>query len=378
MLPLTKRLRYEKNIVTRLKRALLGKGKFNVQIGQEVTPDEIIGTSEVSSGFRIINVAALLKVSNSSVEQYLQRKIGQKIYQGELLAYKVGGLFKGKKVVTSPTDGSIDFINSKTGEVKLNFLPKKINLPAAVYGIIESLDNANGLVTIKTQITRVHGIFGTGRQREGILCLLESGRDLINSDDVSVKDYERILVSRGLIYKAAISGAISAGVSGIITGGINSGDYKGMAGGRLIFPKKFDNDIGVTLVVYEGFGSVSIGQDILNLLAGHDQKFVFIDGNRAIVSLPEFKSDCMVKIRQTHLPPDLQAGKPGFEGDLLEDCDIGKSVRVVGMTYLGEQGKIIKIDKSKTKLASGLLSQLVTIETKTRKIQIPVTNIEII
>lgn len=374
---ITKRLRHEKDIIVRIKRSLAGKGKLNVLKGREVIPDEVIGTSVVSSGFRIINVAHLLNIEPGSIERYLQRAVGQKIYKGELLAYKPGGLLQKKGVVTAPTDGVIDFINPATGEVKMSFLPRKVDLPAAVYGIVEFVDDSRGQVLIKTQMTKIHGIFGTGRQRDGILHLSDVKSGLIDAGNISLKYAGGILVGRGLIYKDAISAAISAGVSGIITGGISSKDYKGMAGGRLIFPKKFDNDIGIAIVVCEGFGSVQIGWDILDLLSRHDGKFVFIDGNRAEVGLPEFTSDCMRRIRSVQLPPLPQDGPKVTEAN-WEDLQVGACVRIAGMTYLGDQGRIVRIDGSKTRLGSGILAQLVTIETKTRKVQVPVANIEII
>lgn len=375
-----KRLRLQKNIISTIVRILPGKGKINVQMGQEVTPDEVIGTSTIPSGFRIINVTSLLEVGSSSIESYIKRQVGQRIYKGELLACKDGGLFKGKKVVTSPTDGIIDFINSRNGEVKISFLPKRINLPAGVFGVIGFVDHVHSKVLIKTQITKIYGVFGSGRNRDGYLHVLGSNQELIDSQSVSIKDAEHILVGRNLIYKEAISAAISSNVSGIITGGINTKDYRGMAGGYLAFPKKFDNDIGISVVVCEGFGSVPIGQDIFGLLTEYDQKFVFIDGNQATVSLPSDKSDCMIAIRKIALPTNLEVdlGEPLVSEGNLEDIKLGAKVRVIGVTYLGEQGKIIAIDKLKTRLASGVLSQLVTLETKSRKIQIPINNIEII
>ncbi len=371
-----KRIRFEKDIIARVSRFLSGSGKFNVAIGQEVTPDEVIGKAVISSGYRTINVARLLEVSPSTVGKYLQKKIGQNVYKDELLALKKEGFLKAKKIITSPTDGILDFINPQTGEIKMSLLPKKIDLPAGVFGIIESVDNTRNLIFIRTQITRIYGVFGSGRVRDGILHVLDRKNDLIDANSVSDKYVDRILVSRGLTYKNAISAAISSGVAGIITGGLNAKDYKGMAGGSLVFPKKFNTDVGISMVVCEGFGLIPIGQDIFDLLLENDQKFIFLDGNNATISLPSSCSDCMAKIRRTKLSEtDIINHQPVIAGDLVK---VGMKARVAGVAFLGEQGKIIGVDKAKTKLASGIWSQLVTIETSKRKIQIPLNNIELI
>ena len=109
----TVRVRVEKDIVTRIRRSLNGKGRINVKLGQEVAPSDIIGTSQLSSGFRSLNLAGLLSVSPNQIDKFLKKQIGQRVYKDELLAYKSGGVFGGKKIVTSPTDGILDFINSR-------------------------------------------------------------------------------------------------------------------------------------------------------------------------------------------------------------------------------------------------------------------------
>lgn len=369
--------RVEKNIVVRIKRTLRGKGKLNVSKGMQVLPDEIIGVASVSSGFRKINLAELLSVPPAEVLKYLTKTLGQRIYRGELLAFKKGSIFGGKRLVTSPTDGVLDFLNPKTGELKMTFLPKKAELPSGVFGIVEALDEARGLVVIRALVTRVHGMFGSGRLRDGILHILSKRDDLINKSMITHEFDENILVGGSLIFKDAISSAISLGINGIITGGINAKDYKAMAGGRLTFPKKIDSDIGVSVVVCEGFGSIPIGEDIFEALLAYDGKFVSIDGNSAILDLPSFESKSLDVVKKTQLPPlEADIKENGEEG--LVEPKVGIKVRIIGNSFLGESGKIVSIDKSPTLLPSGMSTILATIETKRRKIQIPIANIEAI
>lgn len=373
------RIRIEKDIIARIKRTLKGTGKLNVSVGMEVSPDEIIGVANVSSGFRKINLSELLSVPPADVQKYLVKSLGERIYRGELLAFKKGTFFGGKKLITSPTDGVLDFLNPKSGELKMTFLPKRAELPAGVFGIVEAADEARGLVIIKTRVTRIHGMFGSGRLRDGILHTLSKRDDLINKSIITAQFDENILVGGSLIFKDALSSAISLGVNGIITGGINAKDYKAMAGGRLTFPKKIDNDIGVSIIVSEGFGSIPIGEDIFEVLSAYEGKFVSIDGNRAILDLPSFESKSLEYVRKVQLPP-LETGQDFKENgeETLIELREGIKARVVGNSFLGEEGIVVFIDKSTTLLPSGIKAVLATIETKRRKIQIPVANIEAI
>lgn len=371
--------RVEKDVITRVKRILRGKGQFNVSPGQEVEPAEIIGKAEVSSGFRILNLSALLSVPPKDTAKYLKRAIGQRIYKGELLAFKKEWFLTGKKVITAPTDGVLDCLDERTGELKISFLPRKADLPAGVFGVVEIVDQERGQVIIRTQVSRIHGMFGSGRSRDGFLHILGKNDDLI-SGDLPGANYEgQVLVGGSLIFKDAIPVAISAGTYGIITGGINAGDYRGMAGGRLSFPRKLDNDIGISIVVCEGFGSVPIGDDIFKLLSEYEGKFVFIDGNKVLINLPSFSSSSLIKVKSTRLP-ELQNNEITEDVRYTErlELETGMKVRIVGNSYLGEQGKLVAIDDSQTLLPSKIKSFLATVETRRRKIQVPVANLQII
>lgn len=367
-------------MVTKIKRTLSGKGHLQSSVGQEVTPAEIIGRAEVPSGFRTINLSSMLSVSPKGVEKYLKRKIGQRIYKGELLAYKQEWLLGRKKVITAPTDGVLDFFNNQTGELRISLFPKKTDLPAGVYGIVEAVDHEKGQVIIRTEVSQVHGVFGSGRSRDGWLHILGTKDNMISKAMLEASYNAQVLVGGSLIFRDAVSAAISVGISGIITGGMNAEDYRGMAGGRIIFPKKLDSDIGISIVVCEGFGSIPIGSDIFEILSEYEGKFVFIDGNRALINLPSANSSSLVKVKNTRLPElgidDSMASLDRTK--TVSELKIGAKVRIVGNAYCGEQGKVLAIDNSETLLPSKIKVYLATVETKRRKLQVPVANLEII
>lgn len=369
------RARVEKDVIVRISRRLSGKGKINIAPGMEVTPTDILGTSMLSSGFRTLNLAQILSAPASDVPKYLKVPLGKKIYKGELLAYKSGGLFWGKSVVVSPTDGILDFFNPKTGEVKLTLLPRKEDLICGSYGIVEKVEHEKGQIIIRTQASLVHGIFGSGRVREGILHVIGRRDQILGKPSFMPSIYHgQILVGGSLIFKEAISSCISAGITGIITGGMNAQDYKAMSAGRITFPKKLENDSGISIVVCEGFGSVPIGEDIFEILTKYQSKFAQIDGNTSTVVLPSFESKSMLRIRNTSLPDeDLR-----IKADSRVDLKKGMKVRCVGNSFLGEQGIVVAIDQIETRLPSQVSGLIATVETKRRKIRLPVANLEII
>ncbi len=374
-----RRTRVIRNVVTHISRKLPAKGEIFASLNQEVKPSDILGRATISPGFRNINLAEELSVSPIEARKCLQRQIGQSIFKGELLAFKQGGFLRGKRIVTSPSDGLLDFYDDKTGELKIEFTPLKVDIPAAVYGLVEKIDKLRGEVIIKTQTTQIFGVFGTGKLREGILKIVGGRDDLTDKSRISANLEGHIVVTGGLIYRDALSRAVAVGVHGIITGGINAEDYRGMTGGHLPFPSKLGGDVGIGVLVSEGFGSISIGEDIFSVLKEYDNQFVILDGNRARLLLPSCNSDCLVQIRKVALP-GLEASnlvEPLKEVEAVE-LSVGQMVRLISAPFIGMQGKVMQIDQTVTELPSGVKTFLVTVQSKSRKIKVPYSNIEII
>lgn len=362
-----------------IKRQLSDSGEILVSVGQDVSPAEIIGRSFVSAGFRTLNLSTPLGISPAEVKKYLKRQIGQNIFKDELLAMKKGGLLVSERIVVAPTDGQLESLDEKTGDIKINFLPHKVDLPAAVYGVVEQIDKQKSEIIIKTQATRVYGLFGTGKQREGTLKILGGRSNLTGRINIPQNINTHIIVTGGLVYSGALAEAIALGAHGIITGGINGSDYRGIESGRLLFPGRTGTDIGMGLVVCEGFGSVPLGEDIYNVLSEYNNQFAIIDGNRGEIILPSCQSDCMIDIKKVALPPNLKQ-------EIIEplpvveaiNLSVGQSVRVISSPHMGDQGRVLAIDSLPTLLDSKIRTYLVTVNTKSKKLRMPYLNLEVI
>ncbi len=372
------RTRIVPNTVTYITRQLPGEGKLTVQPGQEVTPPDIIGRSSISAGFRSINIAKALSVSPQDGERYLQRPVGQIIYKGELLAQKPAQLLFSKKIVVSPSDGKIELYDKNTGDLRISFLSHQKDLAAAVYGIVEKVDNLKGQVIIKSQVTQIYGLFGSGKSREGSLKVLGDRGALFDKTLLREDVSNHIVAGGALVYNDAVAQAISKGVVGIITGGINATDWRSMSGGGLAFPNKYGTDIGIGLLVCEGFSSIPLGEDIFSCLLEFNGKFAILEGNRGRLLLPSSDTNSILKVRKVELPPADRVVATTQNEIEAREIQIGQKVRVVGTPYLGEQGNVVAIDKSATLLPSQVLVYMITLQSSRRKIKVPFTNVEVI
>ena len=371
------RVRIIKDKITFITRSLKGDGEILVKEGQMVNPSDIIGRSVFFAGFRSLNLANALQVSPAEVKKYLQRQVGKPIFKGELLAYKKGGLFGGDKLVTAPTDGILELLNETTGALKLMILPSKVDLPAAVFGQVQKVDHIKKEVLIKTQVSEIYGVLGSGRMREGYLRILGDRGDLLDKGRMASDFADKILVGGGLIYPDALNKAVAVGISGIITGGINAPEFKSVAGGHLKNTANLNSDVGLGIVVTEGFGLIAIGQDIFELLKKFEDKFVIIEGNKAKISLPSYTADCLDKIRLFQLPAGGKIAENQVQVEAIQ-LKIGQLVRIVGSPYMGETGRVQALDQAPTKLESGISVFMITLETPSRKIKVPGNNVEAI
>lgn len=368
------RLRIRKRIVGRLSRRLsYNKCTMRVAVGEEVAPTDILAECKMPPGFEVIHLANILGVSPKEANKYLKRGFGQNIYQGELLASKKELFGLKDHNVLSPLDGVLDRYDDLSGDLRIKFLPKINRLASGVYGVVEKIDGVIGTVVVKTAMDVVYGLFGSGKEREGKLRILGSSGMLTSSKQISHGMENQILVAGGIIFLEGLKNAVALGVSGIITGGINASDYMSISGG--ISQKRW-SDIGTTVLVTEGFGSIPIGEDIYLLLTFHQGKFAIIQGNQGRIILPSQDKNSMMIIRKTNLSSASEI-LPEPESSLAE-VRIGTKVRVVLGPFLGKQGVVSAIDQSLTKLPSGVLSYLVTVEGRSSKFQAPDTNLEII
>lgn len=370
---LNKRIRIYRDIITHIKRAVPKLGHINVDIGEEVSPEDILGEGQIFSGFININLAKKLQINPTQAHIYLKRRIGQTIYQDELLAEREDLLGFRKKLIFSPIDGIVDSYNTDSGDLKLRILPRKTKLVSGVYGIVDYIDKKSGAISIRTKVNIINGVVGSGYEREGILNILGSREQLVSSKQILPDHRGQILVCGGLVFVDALRKALDVGVAGLISGGINAGDFATLADKDWNTTARIGADVGLSLLITEGFGSAPINEDIYVVLKKHHNKFVILNGNLAKLVLPTDQLGSMIDIRKAKAPVKIMGTSSAVEEVKLM---VGSKVRVVSTMFLGTQGIVEAIDKTLTKLPSEVLTYMVTVKTPGGKLRIPYSNLE--
>ncbi len=343
--------RVSNQIEFELERKFPGTCKTAVKTGEAVDPESVIAHCEISAGKRLIKIAHELGVSAGSVQKHLLRKIGDRIYRGEIIARRGGIIGIGKKEIKSPADGVITEIDAN-GDIIVKFLPVPVRLAAGASGKITRVGQES--IFVKTTGTKMEGYAGDGRERDGLVKIIAAPNEFIIPQRITGDCGGKIIVGGSLVERSAIEKAVTIGVHGIVVGGINHRDFLSLGVG----------DVGTTVLITEGFGAIPMGKDIFETLKKMEQRYAFVSGEGKSLLLPELK-------------PTLAQAK---SSDLSwKELSIGDIVRLLKSHTEDLIGKVESLSTGEEVLNSGLSTEIATVKFLSGKTKtVPAANLEII
>lgn len=350
-----------------IRRSLETPGKISVKKGEKVQAEDIIAEGALTSGFRSLALAEILGVKSKDADRFLLKKEGERVYPGEIIAKRRSFFGLSKRTVSSPIEGTFGGYDLESGFLRLEFLPQIQRLVATCEGEVEEVPDRKTVI-ISCFVSKILGVCGSGRTREGILKVIAQKDDFLLPSAIDETSSGKIIVGGALVSKAALNKAITIGVSGIIAGGIGARDFFEI-GGVSTSPFWTSSDIGLTLVLTEGFGRRDISDEIFSHLAKNNGRYVLIDGDQAVLTIPQLPGP-----REESLDKDRKTYKDWVEREI----NIGDRVRIIDYDFLGLEGIVKSVGTKSTTILGGLETYMVEIETKKGKIEVPYQNIEIL
>ena len=243
-----------------------------------------------------------------------------------------------KSQARSPIDGTIEAVSDVTGQVILREPPVPVAVKAYTDGTVTEIAPNEG-VTVETYGTYIQGIFGVGGETVGNLTVaVSSASDKLTTEQILPEHRDDILVGGSLVTTAAIQQAIQHGVKGIIAGGIDDADLRELLGYELGVAITGSEEIGITLVITEGFGSIAMAEQTFTLLKAREGMKTSINGAtqiRAGVVRPEILIPLAPETSQTA----SETTEDATEGIL----EIGSSVRIIREPYFGTLGRVTEL-----------------------------------
>ncbi|MCA9081560.1 MAG: hypothetical protein KDA58_13435, partial [Planctomycetaceae bacterium] len=274
----------------RTSRLLPIQGDVLVRVGEQVQAEQIVARTQQPGPVTPLNLSNILAVPPAEVPRCLLRKGGEHVAAGDPLAMTNGifGFFK--TVYNSPVAGVIESISNVTGQLILRGEPVPVEVKAFATGEVVDLIPGEGCV-VDSKATFVQGIFGIGGEVYGpILVVVDSPQDDLTADRITDECRGKVIVGGRRIHGDAVQRAIDVGAVALIGGGIDDQDLKQILGYDLGVAITGTEEIGVTLIITEGFGEIAMARHTFELFTQRNGAAAAVNGAtqiRAGVMRPE-------------------------------------------------------------------------------------------
>jgi len=360
-----------KSIVLRKDRILPLKGKVLVKKGDKVKAEDLVAETKLPGKVVPFNMANKLGVQANMVTQFLKVKAGDEIKAGQVMAQTKGFFGFFKTGIKSPIDGEIESISKITGQMLLREPRIPVQVKAFLEGIVVEVIENEGVI-IENKSAYVQGIFGIAGETTGeIMVLAKNGSEVIKASQVDESCKGKLIVTGAMVTLDVIRKCQEIGVNGIISGGVDDRDLKELLGYDIGVAITGHEDIGVTIVVTEGFGEIKMADATFDLLKEFDGKKASMHGKtqiRAGVMRPEII-----------IPIPFEGEKLVAEEAKMATLEIGSTIRVIREPNFGHIAKITGLPEKLTKVESETLVRILEAELSNgEKVILPRANVEVI
>jgi len=363
-------LKVTEKAVVRKDRRLPLKGQVLVKVGDQVKSDQIVAKTELPGNVQTVNVAGLLGILPEDVQAHMLKKPGEAVAKDEPLAMSKSffGLFK--SVCKAPVAGVVESISGITGQVILREPPLPVQVRAYIDGRVVEVAEAEG-VTVETYGTFVQGIFGIGGETDGQIAMaVDDPSQELTADHIKPEHKGKVIIGGSLVRHRALTRAAELGVRAIVVGGINDADLRAFLGYDIGVAITGTEEKGVTLVVTEGFGRMTMAKKTFNLLKSKQGLKASVNGAtqiRAGVMRPEV----IVPLEGRAQADEVHKSDSGLE--------LGMAIRVIRHPYFGRIGKVAALPHELQKLESESHARVLEVEFEDgTKAVVPRANVELI
>lgn len=360
----------ERTIVVK-DRQLPLEGEVMVQVGDQVKADQIVARTQLPGKIFPVNVANQLGVAPSRLKGLLRKGIGDSVEKDEVIAESAGFMGFFKSEATAIVSGTIQSISEITGQVIFQAQPIPVEIDAYIDGTVVEIIPNEGCV-IQSAATLIQGIFGLGGEVKAELVMgVSKPTDVLKPEHITPEMRGRIVVGGAYLTLATLKKAIEHGLAGLVTGGFDYDDIKELLGYEVGVAITGGEDLGLTLVVTEGFGEIQMAPGTFALLEKKAGKMASINGAtqiRAGVIRPEVVVTFGEDVPEGRYTPPEPTG-----------ISMGDPVRGIRAPYFGQLGKVVELPVEPEALESESRARVMVIEFEDgTRARLPRANVEVI
>ncbi|MBI5211245.1 MAG: hypothetical protein HY927_14830 [Elusimicrobia bacterium] len=357
------------SIRLRRRRLLPIPGEVLVKEGDRVSARDIVAQTKLPGKVHLVNVANRLGIPPDETRRHMLKKEGEEVFANDVLAQNEPWFKFMQTTIPSPVTGSVESISDITGQVMLREPPRLLKLSAYIDGRVVEVMRGSGVV-VESEGSFIQGIFGVGGEAHGpITVVVESPGQELLPELLTESVRGQVVVGGAHASWETLQKAKAVGASGIVVGGINDKDLRQLLGYDIGVAVTGQETIGFTLIVTEGFGSITMAEhtfDLLKRRQGHQASISGATQIRAGVLRPEI------------IVPGVLEGKAS---DATERgaIQVGDPVRVIREPHFGVIGKVSALPSELTKIATESKVRIMEVSLGTgERIVVPRANVELL
>ena len=343
-----------------------------VTTGETVRANQAVARAELPGKVYPLNLANQLGVAPDEIHEYLIKKAGDPVQKDEILAENKPLIKWFKTEILSPITGVVESVSTVTGQVLLREPPRVLELLGYIDGLIVEVIPQQGVV-VETNCSLVQGIFGIGGETRGeIVIAVTSPDEVLTPRHLTADMKGKVVVGGSFISSDALARAKEVGVAGLVIGGIHDKDLRALLGYDLGVAITGTEQVGFTLILTEGFGTIPMAGKTFNLLSAHAGQQASISG--------------ATQIRAGVIRPEIIIPKGGASDGRgtatvpeREGIRIGDQVRIIRDPLFGKIGEVASLPSDLQKIPTESDVRVMEVRfADGSKAMIPRANIELI
>lgn len=344
-------LKVKKSTIVQKMRRLPLFGEVYPKEGDKVNYSDVIARTEISGDPEIVKISMVMGLEPEDTPKYMLKKIGETVEKGELLAFYKALFGLIKKQIKAPVSGTLESFSEVTGQAIIRGAPIPVEVDAYIPGTVIDVMPREGAI-IETHAAFIQGIFGIGGEVHGDIQVLTSNNtEVLDADMIKPEHKSKILIGGNRVTLDALKKAVQIGVSAIVSGGIRHEDLTTFTGEEIGVAITGQEEVGITLIITEGFGNMNMSQRTFDLLKEFEGYSASVNGStqiRAGVLRPEII-----------IPHEL---KEEDAESLSQGMVPGTPIRIIRQPYFGAIGKVHSLPVELQKLESESMVRVVNIE----------------
>ena len=356
----------------RMRRVLPIAGEVRVNVGDGVQARDVVAETFMPGDISPVNLSNALSLPPADVPECMLIQEGECVEVGQPLAQTKGifGLFKSE--YKSKVAGTVESISNVTGQLIIRGEPLPVQVQAFLAGeVVEVIPNEG--VVIAADVSYVQGIFGIGGETYGsVRMACQQHTDELNADLIKPEMKDCVIIGGARMTGDAVRRAIEVSAAAVISGGMDDQDLRDILGYDLGVAITGSEQIGITLVITEGFGEIAMAKRTFQLFSAREGDDAAVNGAtqiRAGVMRPEIVIPLSEEENSQEVEPVHTAG-------LLE---VGVSVRIIRDPYFGQIGKVAGLPAELTVLDSESKARVLEVECESgERVVVPRANVEMI